>query len=300
MIQIYNRITKEYEEEKVAGGEILKFLYGTAGGRLTVEFLLKRKLFSFLNGLLCDLRISRRKIKGFAEEYSINMSQSIKTLEEFHSFNDFFTRKLKFDAETFGSQPNLFLSPGDGRLKAWDHIDPDTLIQIKGSTYSLHDLLQDEALTEKYRGGICMLLRLAPVDYHRFHFIDDGVCGETRKIKGDYYSVNPLALNSIVEVFCRNKREFSQFFSKNFGEIIYVEVGATSVGSIIQTYTPNTQVSRGQEKGYFKFGGSTLLLFVEKDQVLVDHDILEQTQRGFETKVYAGNVIGRKSSEKNP
>lgn len=136
------------------------------------------------------------------------------------------------------------------------------------------------------------MLRLAPVDYHRYHFIDGGVCGESRRIKGSYYSVNPIALETVVNVFCRNKREYSILHSENFGKILSVEVGAASVGSIVQTYIPGKKVDRGDEKGYFKFGGSTVLLFLEKNRAVIDRDILEQTQIGYETRVLAGERIG--------
>jgi phosphatidylserine decarboxylase len=294
IIMVYNRATKKYEEEKVAGSGIIKILYNTPQGKLTLEFLIKRKLFSTINGVLCETKFSSRKIKEFIDEYVIDMSKCSECIEDFKSFNHFFSRKQNFEASTFSSDPNVLLSPGDGRLRAWMDIDMDQLIQVKGSNYSLKELLRDDVLAQKYQGGTCILLRLAPVDYHRFHFIDSGICSETRKINGFYYSVNPIALNSIPEVFCRNKREYCIFNSDNFGNIIYVEVGATSVGTIIQTYKQGERVNRGDEKGYFKFGGSTIILFLEKGEIVIDEEILEQSEAGFETKVLTGESIGKK------
>ena len=139
-----------------------------------------------------------------------------------------------------------------------------------------------------------MVLRLAPTDYHRFHFIDNGICDVSQKIKGDYYSVNPAALKKIPELFCKNKRELSLFHSQNFGDVLYIEVGATCVGSIIQTYFPKKNILKGSEKGYFKFGGSTIILFFEKEKVIFDSDLIEQTEKGYETKVMLGEKIGIK------
>lgn len=294
MIKLYNRKTKEYEIEKVAGGDLLKALYDNKVGKLGLELLIKRKFYSWLTGVACDAGISAKKIKSFVRDFDIDMNLCPTRVEDFKSFNEFFTRKLKPEARPFDSKPDMLLSPGDGRLKAWDNIDMDKLVQVKGFTYSLKELVADHELAKKYQGGICMVLRLAPVDYHRFHFIDGGTCSESRRINGYYYSVNPVALNSIPQVFCRNKREYSILHSENFGDILYMEVGATSVGSIIQTYQPGRSIARGDEKGYFKFGGSTVILFMEKGTAKIDAEILHQTELGYEVRVLAGEIIGTK------
>ncbi|MDF2988474.1 MAG: phosphatidylserine decarboxylase precursor [Eubacterium sp.] len=296
MIKIYNRKTGEYEVEKVAGGSLLNSLYTTKAGRLGLELLVKRKFYSALTGFFCDTKLSKRNIAGFVKNFSINMEECENKLEDFTSFNDFFARRLKSSARQYDKSEEYLLSPGDGRLQAWENIDYKNIIQIKGMNYSLAELLQDEALAKEYDGGVYIILRLCPVDYHRFHFFDSGVCSEPKKVTGEYYSVNPIALGKIAEVFCRNKREYSSFRTDNFGEALYVEVGATSVGSIIQTFTPGQSIRRGEEKGYFKFGGSTVLLFFKKDQAVIDKEILEQTAAGYETRVLAGDVIGTSQS----
>ena len=293
MIKLYNRATKEYEIEKVAGEGLMKHLYSTTLGKLQLEFLIKRKLYSALTGVLCDTRLSAGKIQWFAKEYGIDLSLCEEGVENFKSFNHFFTRKLKPEARPFAADTELLLSPGDGRMRAWMDIDMEKLVQVKGLSYSLKNLLADEQLASQYQGGIYVLLRLAPVDYHRFHFIDNGICTASKKIKGYYYSVNPIALSTIPTVFCQNKREYSILDSEHFGKILYMEVGATSVGSIVQTYQPGAEIRRGDEKGYFKFGGSTVILFLEKDVACIDEEIIEQTALGFETRVLAGEPIGK-------
>jgi phosphatidylserine decarboxylase len=259
-----------------------------------LELLVKKKLFSKIYGSFCDRKRSLKKVYSFIKDFDIDESQCEKSIDEFTSFNDFFTRKLKEESRPIDENADYLISPGDGRLLAFENIDLNKLVQIKGFTYSLNNLINDSEVSNKFSEGTCLILRLCPTDYHRFHFVDDGNCEETIKIVGDYYSVNPIALEKISELFCRNKREWSIFHSENFGDILQIEVGATCVGSIIQTYTPQKNVTKGEEKGYFKFGGSTTILFFEKDKVKIDRDIMDETNKGFETKVLMGEKIGEK------
>lgn len=296
MIKFYNRKTKEYEIEKVAGEKYLNWIYSSPSGMRLLELIAKKKFFSWIYGKFCDSRLSSKKIKKFIDDFDIDMSISEKPCETFCSFNDFFTRKLKPSARPFTKDNNILISPGDGRLSAYQNIDVSNILQIKGITYKFSELLNSENLCKKYDSGTCIVLRLCPTDYHRFHFIDDGICESTRKIKGFYYSVNPAALKKIPQLFCKNKREWSTFHSENFGDIIYVEVGATCVGSIFETYEPYSHIKKGQEKGYFKFGGSTVILFFEKGKIIIDDDILKQSDLGCEVKVNMGETIGKSSS----
>jgi phosphatidylserine decarboxylase len=295
MVKFYNRETKKYEIEQVAGDTYLNWTYSSPVGMKLLELLVKKKLFSSIYGSFCDSKRSKKKILSFIKNFDIDTSHSKKKLDEFESFNDFFTRKLTAEARPIANALESLISPGDGRLVAYDNIDLNKLVQIKGYTYSFNKLIDDPNIVSKFSEGTCLILRLCPTDYHRFHFIDNGVCEETKKIKGDYYSVNPIALKKVPELFCKNKREWSIFHSENFGEVLHIEVGATCVGSILQTYTPGTRVKKGDEKGYFKFGGSTTILFFEKNKVKIDEDIIEQTNRGYETKVLMGEKIGQKN-----
>ncbi|CDM67226.1 Phosphatidylserine decarboxylase proenzyme 1 [Clostridium bornimense] len=294
MIKIYNRESKSYEIEKVLGENYIKWTYESPIGKSFLNIFLKRKLFSKLYGFFCDSKRSVKKIDNIINEYNINMNESIKQSKDFRSFNDFFTRKLHPSARPISKNCNDFVSPGDGRLLAFENIDLENIVQVKGFTYSLKELINDDSIADKYQNGTCLVLRLCPVDYHRFHFVDNGTISSNNKIKGYYYSVNPIALGGIKKLFCKNKREWSMLHSDNFGDILYIEVGATCVGTIKQTYTPNTKVSKGSEKGYFKFGGSTVILFLEKNKVKIDDDILSETKKNIETKVKMGETIGLK------
>ncbi len=294
MIQIYDRKIKSYEEELVAGKKYIEWTYESPVGKNITELLAKRKIFSKLYGMYCDTKISSKKIKSFVRNFNIDMTLAQKNIDEFKSFNDFFIRKLTSEARPIDKNPDILISPGDGRITAYENINLESIVQIKGITYSLKELINDDSIAEKYSEGVCIILRLCPTDYHRFHFVDSGLPTKTHTIKGYYYSVNPIALNNIPKLFCENKREWSILHSDNFGDILTIEVGATCVGSIIQTYSPDKVVKRGDEKGYFKFGGSTTILFFEKDKVKIDDDILEQSKIGFECKVQLGEHIGRK------
>lgn len=294
MVKFYNRQTHNYETEQIAGDKYLQWIYSSPVGMKLLELLVKKKLFSRLYGSYCNTKLSRKKINSFIRTFNIDMSYSEKSLEQFQSFNDFFTRKLIKEGRPIDTSLNSLVSPGDGRLLAYENINLEELIQVKGYTYSFSKLINNLQISSKFSGGTCLVLRLSPTDYHRFHFVDNGICQSTVKIKGDYYSVNPIALEKIPELFCRNKREWSIFHSENFGDILHIEIGATCVGSIIQTYTPNTKVKKGDEKGYFKFGGSTTVLFIEKNKVKIDKDIINETNKGYETKVFMGEKIGDK------
>lgn len=299
MIKYYNRKNKTYEIEKVAGEKVLKWTYTSPIGMKLLEAVIKKRMTSSLYGWYLDRRISKKKVNPFIRNFNIDMSITEKDIKEYSSFNDFFYRKLKPSARTITADPSSLISLGDGRVFAYENIDLDKLVQVKGFTYSLRELIKNDQIAEKYSNGICLILRLCPTDYHRFHFIDSGICESATKIKGAYYSVNPVALQKVQKLFCENKREWSTFHSDHFGDVLYIEVGATCVGSIIQTYTPQKRVKRGDEKGYFKFGGSTVILFFEPDKVKIDEDIVEQTQLGYESYVLLGEQIGVKKDDPN-
>src|SRR3712207_3087091 len=218
MIKVFNRKEKIYDIEKVAGDNYLKWIYSSPVGLNFLELMIKKKFFSKLYGKYCDSKHSAKKVSKFIDDFNINEKEFTLKKSDFKSFNDFFYRKLNNDARPIINDENILISPADGRLFAYKNIDIHNLIQVKGLTYSLDELLKNTELAEKYIGGTCLLFRLAPVDYHRFHFIDDGVCEEAVKISGSYYSVNPIALEKVPKLFCENKREYSIFHSKHFGD----------------------------------------------------------------------------------
>lgn len=284
------RNDEAYELEVIEGEKALKFLYETPLGKMSMGLLVKRKLISGVYGWLQDRPRSKHKIEGFVKKHNISLEEAEKT--SFDSFNDFFTRKLKKDARPISKNSNAFVSPADGRVFAYENINIDALVQLKGMMYSLRDLIEDDALAQKYTGGTCLVIRLSPVDYHRFHYPDDGTILCEKKIDGHFFSVNPIALSKVIRLYVQNKREWMLLKTKNFKEVLMMEVGATCVGTIIQNNQVGDEIKKGDEKGYFKFGGSTLILFLEKNTLALDEDLIKNTLEGYETKVNMGEQIG--------
>ncbi len=273
--------------EKVLGQKWLIWLYNNPIGEATMFTLVKRKFVSDWYGKMMDSPSSIEKINPFVEDYNIDLSIAQK--QEYNSFNDFFTRKLKEIARPIDTASNVVVSPADGKILAYQNISNVDFI-IKGFRFDVGSFLADAELAKKYKDGSLMIVRLAPYDYHRFHFPLSGTVSFTKKIEGDLYSVNPIALREMAEIFFLNKREYVSISTQQFGEVIMAEVGATMVGSIIQTYE-NEQVVKGQEKGFFKFGGSTVILLFEKGRIIIDGDLLENTAKGLETEVKMGERL---------
>ncbi|PAB58746.1 phosphatidylserine decarboxylase [Anaeromicrobium sediminis] len=290
-----DRKTGKKVKEKVAGSKFIVWTYNTSVGKSLLELIVKRKFFSSLYGKLQDLSNSKKKIQDFVRDFNIDMSEAEREdVSEYTSFNDFFTRKLKSESRKIDRSEKALISPADGKVLAYENIHVEKVIQVKGFLYKLQDLFDDENEAKLYNGGTCVVVRLAPNDYHRFHFVDDGIPRDVKRIKGDYYSVNPIALKEVISLYCRNKRHVTMFDSKNFGQVAFVDVGATCVGSIIQTFNEYTEVKKGDEKGYFKFGGSTVVMFLQKGMVKIDPDIVKNSKAGIETSVFMGEKIGEK------
>ena len=277
--------------EKVAGEGWLVWLYNNPVGEAALYTLVKRKLVSSLYGNMMDASKSVKKIQPFVQEYDIDLSIAQK--QHFSSFNDFFTRKLTKAARPVDTNSNIVVSPADGKVMAYKDITNMDFI-IKGYRFDVFSFLGDSALAQKFLNGSLIVIRLAPYDYHRFHFPVSGQVSPVKRINGDYYSVNPIALYESVEIFCQNKREYVIISTPVFGEVIMAEVSATMVGSIVQTYTGNIAV-KGSEKGYFKFGGSTVVLLFEKNKIHIDEDLLTNTANGLETSIKTGERIAMSS-----
>ncbi|MDY0104695.1 MAG: phosphatidylserine decarboxylase [Lentimicrobium sp.] len=289
-IQYYERESGQMKTEKVAGEKWLVWLYYNPVGEATLWTLAKRKLVSSIYGNQMDRSASAKKIQAFVEDFDIDMSVAQK--QEFSNFNDFFTRKLKNDARPVDTSAHIVVSPADGKILAYADISKADFI-VKGYRFDVFSFLEDADLAQKYKDGALLIIRLAPVDYHRFHFPLSGNLSPNKMIDGDYYSVNPLALQKKAEIFCLNKREYTILSNPLFGDVVVAEVGATMVGSIVQTFK-GSAAHKGEEKGYFKFGGSTVVLIFEKSNIHIDEDLLIHTAKGYETAVKMGERIGEK------
>ena len=288
-ISYIDRKTGQRCIEKVYGHKALSFLYGDGFFRsLILRLLAHIPFFSHLYGHLQKRPASAAKIKPFIKAYHVDETEFAET--RFRSFNDFFIRKLKPEKRPIASDPTLLSMPADGRYLAYPQFND---FVIKGKNFSLPTFLCNTAFANRYSTGSMLIARLCPTDYHRFHFPCDGLPSKAQLINGPLYSVNPIALKKRLEILSENKRMITEIETERFGTMLYIEIGATSVGSIHQTYTPDQPIRKGQEKGYFEFGGSCLVLLFEKDAITFDRDLILNTQKGLETRANFGEPFAK-------
>lgn len=294
-ITLYNRESNKLDEESIPGRHLLNFIYNTKSGLLISEKILKKKFFSHYYGNILKKPGSKKRISKFIQKYNINLDEFLDPVASFNSFNDFFIRKLKPMARPVNLYPEILISPADSRLSV-HNIRNDYVIPVKGRKFTLLELTCNPEITEKYHNGLCLIFRLAPVDYHRFCYIDEGE--QTRVISAGkfFHSVNPVALKTNLPVFQGNYREYCELKTKNFGEVLEIEVGAMGVSKIIQFYPDGYNFKRGEEKGYFEFGGSTIIMIFKQNTISIDDDILKYSEAGIETLVKYASSIGKKIS----
>ena len=273
-------------EEDRAQGKILRFLYRTAPGRLLVRPLTKPFVSKAAKRLLSG-RLSARFVKGFARRNGIEMSEY--TGAPYGSFNAFFTRSIKPQLRRFDEDRKAFCAPCDSRLSVYP-IDREARFMIKGIPYTMEQLTRSRDLAAHYEGGTLLLFRLTVRDYHHYACVDDGRLGKSRYLPGILHTVNPIAVES-GPVYRENARCRTLQKTENFGTLLYVEVGAMMVGEIVNI-REDTTVKRGDEKGYFSFGGSTVIICAEKGRVVIDRDIMDNSLKGIETQVHMGERIG--------
>ena len=287
-INYVERSTKTVKKEMIVAKGVLNWLYYTPSGKLTLHMLLKRKFASTVVGHFMSSPLSVNQVNKFIEKYKIDLSQYYSD-NGYKCFNDFFYRKLRPGKRIIGDK---LVSPADGKVLAFQDISHITSFFIKGSEFKLHEFLKDKNLAEKYNDGSMYIVRLAPTDYHRFHFPVSGKVSETKSLKGRYFSVSPVAMKKSIRIFSQNRRVYSIIHSEQYGDVLMAEIGAALVGSIIQTHEPHTYIKKGDEKGYFAYGGSTVVLIFEKGRITIDPDLIENTKNHLETEVKMGENIG--------
>lgn len=288
-IRYIDRHSGETVTESVMGDKALRFAYETLLGRTLWPVLFGSKFISALMGAKYDSPKSKRDIHKLASIPGCRVEETEKPIEEYGSFNEFFTRHLKPGMRPVGEG---VVSPADGRLMLYLNADAETPFPLKGAKRTLREVLgqrtEDGGLPEK-RLDVAVI-RLAPVDYHRFHFPCDCTVEETaRVIPGKYHSVNPIALLKMPDVYADNERQIVKG-KASFGEFYLVDVGAFGVGTIVQTYR-GAEHKKGEEKGYFKFGGSTIILITPAGAIRYDTDLVENSAKGFETRVFCNEHI---------
>lgn len=297
-----DRLTGKKETEKVYGGAALKFIYGddwvsTLLGTPLLHALIRNPIFSKCYGFWQKTKLSKRKIIPFIEHFGVDASEFQEAVASYQSFNDFFIRKLKISCRPIAPGHDAAVMPADGRYRFYPHIANSDGFLVKGEKFDLKSLLDDRVLANRYENGSMVMARLCPTDYHRFHFPCDCIPGESRWINGWLYSVNPIALKKDIHIFSRNKRRVCELETSQFGKVLYVEIGATSVGSIIETYTPFKPYLKGEEKGYFSFGASSLLILFEPSRMEFDPDLLTMSKASdLEIRCLMGQSLGKASA----
>lgn len=285
-IEYIDRATGEKTVEAVMGDGALRFAYDTLLGRTFWPVLFGSKAVSAILGRYYDSPRSRRAIAALAAIPGCHADEAELSADEYPNFNAFFTRRLKSGARPLGEG---FVSPADGRLMLYPNADADSPFPLKGATRSLKTVFGAGKTVPGGRYDIAVI-RLAPVDYHRFHFpCDCRTPGPVHVVAGKYHSVNPIALLRYPDVYADNERHILACDAE-FGRFWMVDVGAFGVGTVIQTYTGDIH-SKGAEKGYFKFGGSTVILAVPAGALRFDADLTENSAAGLETRVRFGERI---------
>lgn len=225
--------------------------------------------------------VLKAAIQGFAKIYKIDLGEMAANIDDFSTFQDFFTRKLKEGARPITRGAEILPSPADGILSAFGSLDASTLIQAKGVEYSLDALLGGSEDADPYRGGTYAVVYLAPNNYHRVHSPWRGTVVNWRYLPGALYPVNRMGIKHVPSLFARNERIVGHCDTE-FGRAAMVMVGATCVGHMkvaftdlacnegrpgsgLQPCSPLLALERGDEFGVFEMGSTVVLLYARKD-----------------------------------
>lgn len=293
----FDRLSQKKKQEKVYGEFFINLLYkDNFLSRILSFFILpltaRFSFFSKLYGIFQKSYISRYKIIPFIKKFEVDPSEFLEPVSHFCSFNDFFIRRLKPEARPITQGANKAILPTDARYLVFSDLREISHFLVKGKKFSLKELLKNEELAHKYEAGSMVIARLCPVDYHRFHFPCDATPNKPQLINGALFSVNPMALKRNIKILSENKRVITALTTSHFGNLLYIEVGATHVGSIHQTFQANQSYVKGDEKGYFSFGGSCLILLFEPNRIHFDQDLLKHSAQNQEVRGLMGQSLG--------
>lgn len=291
-IQYWNRKSNRQETELVYGDAWIRWAYTHPLGKAVTDFLLTRAPLSQAFGAYQSSSQSAKKIPRFIEQYKI----AIEDYEPgpYPSFNDFFIRKFKPGRRSFDERLDHLPAFAEGRYFAYEKITEDLEIPVKGKFLTAQALLGEVGYCKwgpTFDGGPLLLCRLCPTDYHRFHFPIDGQFKDFFAVHGQYHSVNPIALAQYPHIFAINERQISVLETQHFGKLAYIEVGAMCVGKIIQSHPTQGFFRRGDEKGYFLFGASTVIVLGESGRWKPSDDLIQNTQNKMETLIQLGESV---------
>lgn len=299
-IKYFNRVTGQPEIEKVYGDAFIKFLYTSVAGQ-RVGTVFTNKYFSKIYGAVQDLPQSHKKVRPFIEKFNIPIDEyepgtrpSLDVRDSYRTFNEFFIRRFKLGKRPFVAEPDRMPAFAEARYVGFEAINEKGLYPVKGHFLKAKDLIGNDQVSKIFEGGPLLIARLCPVDYHRYHYPDNGRVLDNFRVPGAYDSVNPLALRYKNQIFIKNERHVSILQTENFGRLAYIEVGAICVGKIVQSHRWDKPFLRGEEKGYFLFGGSTVVLLGEKGAWKPSQDIITNTEKGMETYLQLGTEVAVK------
>ncbi len=273
--------------------DVLKFLYNNKIGRIILRPLISRTV-SELSGKLLDSRLSMILINPFVRKNRIDKTDYL--LDDIGSFNDFFCRRIKPGLRIISKDKNSLIAPSDGLLSVYK-INAGTVLSVKQSRFTIDRLLKDRKLAAGFNNGYVLVYRLCVNHYHRYVYFDSGKKYKDRRINGLYHTVRPVALAEF-PVYIENTREYSVIDTDNFGRCVQMEVGAMLVGRIVNECSASGIVSRGEEKGHFEYGGSTIIVLIPEGKAGLREDIAANIDTGAEIPVVMGEVIGTASTNK--
>lgn len=289
-IRFFHRYTGRVETEAIYGEGWLRWTYGTQPGRLALHAAAKRAWFSRWYGRRMNRPDSARRIAPFIAQYGLDPAEFADPPESFRTFNEFFFRRLKPGARPVNPDPRAVVFPADGRHLAVPDVSRAAEFYVKGQRLDLRRLVAADELAVQFAGGAAVLSRLCPVDYHRFHFPVTGRATAPSPINGWLCSVNPIALRRSLDILVENRRWLTLVETPGLGLVVMLEIGATNVGSVEYTFVPGA-VKRGQEKGFFRFGGSAVLTLFQPGRVKLADDLLAQSAQQRELYAHMGDVM---------
>ncbi|SHL94959.1 phosphatidylserine decarboxylase [Anaerosporobacter mobilis DSM 15930] len=282
-----NKVEKETKQDL-----LLREIYTSPVGRGIMK-LFVNPIISKVGGLVLNSRLSTLLIPSFIKNNGIDLEDYVD--QYYNSYNEFFMRQIKKEKRPIDDSEDTIISPSDGKVSVYQ-VSDKLVVTIKNSNYTVTSLLRNKELAKQYRGGYLVIVRLTVDDYHRYCYPVDGCKGKNIHIKGILHTVNPIA-NDYVKIYKENSREYTVIKTQKFGDIIQMEVGALMVGKI-SNYHQELEVTKGQEKGRFEFGGSSIVLLLDSHKVKIDNELLINTKSGYETMMRMGQVIGYVNNNK--
>jgi phosphatidylserine decarboxylase len=268
--------------------------YESRPRRSLSQWLESEPLYDWLLAAYQNTRRSARQIEPFIRNHKIEMREFKPVI--YRSFAEFFDREFRPGARTFVAASNEMAAFAEARYFGWNRLEADQKFPVKEHSLSAQQILGNENRAAPFVGGPVLLARLSPMDYHHVHYPDDGLTLDNARLGRSLWTVNWHALQNQPDILLRNERQIDILETKNFGRLAFVEVGAMSVGRIVQVHPRETAFQRGEEKSVFKFGGSAVVLFGEHGKWRPADDILEHTAQSIETLIRLGDTIGLRAT----